>query len=1286
MNKLNSLSKLDVYQCPLDGINLIEASAGTGKTWTICALYLRLLLEQQRTVDQILVVTFTNAAAAELRDRVRQRLVDMLAYLNRTDNASTETFFVQLHHSLHTRLSLTDELMCHTLELALNAFDEAAIFTIHGYCQRALGDAPFSACRPLSMEPLLDDTQWLAQVVNDFWRCRVAGGELDDLLVVHLKQCKDSPELYAKVLHQHLQRPAATVQWPEDIDEEYTVDVDEIARLLSRLRALWLTQRDAIVELVGTTGFSKTYYKPDYIEEAASEWDELLACNSVQECLQCTQKRRGLLAQASIENTKHHTKQTKSVPQHEFFADAQQLLELLDVTERQLALARLRLLRDLIKDGRDALIRLKREERVIAFNDMLANLHDQLYGADGATLAGKLGQRFPVALVDEFQDTDPLQFAIFKAIYVDPQRPFFIVGDPKQAIYSFRNADLHTYLSARECATNCYTIAENQRSTKPLIDALNGLFSRNSQIFMLDGLDYPAAEVGANRPVELVDTSGSLPGALQVWALPNGPGTGGLLLNGEAQLASVRACANEIARLLNSSFKGDVKLGDEPLKAGDMAVLVRSHAHGTMIRRALIKLGIGCVQRTHEGVYASSEAEELERVLLAISSPTQERLVRAALATEAMGMNAVALEALGRDGEDELQHVIQRFLEYRDIWFAAGVAVMLRRWFSKEKITSRLLSHVDGERRLTNFLHLFELLHEAQREHPAPEALMAWFQVRRQDPREDQTAQLRLESDENLVQIVTVHTAKGLEYPIVFCPLLWTKSKADGDGEVAAYYVDEQGRAVFDYRKVFAEEFSEIQNTQNIGLLIERENAAESLRLIYVALTRAKQRCVLVAGSHLFGQYKKPTVSSRALLNWLVAGDGYTPEDWFKNTLEPEDIRAAWQSFAAENSDSVSLAPLPLHNKALSGITIDALKQALSGGQTEVQTLPVTPPVTRGWRFGSYSSIAHGAKHERATADHDLRAIPVTADSPLSSDAATASSAASPTPLEKSSTSDSAMMDAPVGATDILNFPRGAGAGDALHGIFENIDFTTPDQWPEVIDTRLRGFHDSHSMRYNGVAGSSVASAEHVMDQRQMQKSQVLSMLGDVLNTPLPVGTTTPLFLNRLASQKRLNELEFYIPVERLTAGSLNRVLHTGGYETLSLSFYDLQGYFKGFIDLVLEHEGRYFVLDWKSNHLGDSAQHYACEPLARVMQDNNYRLQSLVYSMALQRFLKQRLPDYNYEQHFGGAIYLFIRGVRPAWTVEQGLPAGVVFDRPSEQLLTMIDGLFAQSTEPLPA
>jgi len=141
----------------------------------------------------------------------------------------------------------------------------------------------------------------------------------------------------------------------------------------------------------------------------------------------------------------------------------------------------------------------------------------------------------------------------------------------------------------------------------------------------------------------------------------------------------------------------------------------------------------------------------------------------------------------------------------------------------------------------------------------------------------------------------------------------------------------------------------------------------------------------------------------------------------------------------------------------------------------------------------------------------------------------------------------------------------------------------------------------------------------------------------------LPVGTTTPLFLNRLASQKRLNELEFYIPVERLTAGSLNKVLHTGGYETLSLSFYDLQGYFKGFIDLVLEHEGRYFVLDWKSNHLGDSAQHYACEPLARVMQDNNYRLQSLVYSMALQRFLKQRLPDYNYEQHFGGAIYLFI-------------------------------------------
>ncbi|ENO83393.1 UvrD-helicase domain-containing protein, partial [Thauera linaloolentis] len=667
-------------------------------------------------------------------------------------------------------------------------------------------------------------------------------------------------------------------------------------------------------------GLNANSYKPDSVAKAASQWDGWLAAGDPLHPLP-DGDRLALFAADTLEkrSTAAGRKNGIAPPRHAFFDAAAELLAARAAVEGLLAAARLHLLRRFIDEASAALRRRKAERRQIGFDDILWNAHHALHSGAQPWLAAALHARYPVALIDEFQDTDPLQFGIFDRIYHAEGRhgSLFLVGDPKQAIYSFRSADLFTYLAARDRTDARYTLRHNQRSAPALIEACNSLFGANPAVFMMDGLDYVRVGAG-NRPRKpLVDATA--PAAdlapLQLWRIPRDEtqaeeddGGGARLPRAQALHRAAHASAAEIARLLAAAAEGRIRIGERPLAPSDIAVLVRSHGQGARMRRVLAVFGVGSVELSQASVFHTDDAEELERVLLAVAEPLRERRVKAALATAAMGRDAAALARLAED-ESALLGTLDAFARWRELWLARGFGVMLRQWMSDEGVAARLLARPDGERRLTNLMHLAELLQQAAGS-AAPEVLLRTLATCRGEGAGGEAAQLRLESDRNLVQIVTIHRAKGLEYGIVFCPFLFDgHARGGSDGEMSAWH-DDDGGLVLDYR-------AEAERDKALKARVRREHQAEDLRLIYVALTRAVHRCYLVVGCYAslgFGRASYAE-SGRSLLNWMVAGAGMDADDWAEHKPSPLGTDAHWRALAAasllDGKPTMQLSDLP---------------------------------------------------------------------------------------------------------------------------------------------------------------------------------------------------------------------------------------------------------------------------------------------------------------------------------------------------------------------------------------
>lgn len=1172
---------LDLLHDSFAGRSLIEASAGTGKTWTLTALYARLLLEKQLNVGQILVVTFTTAATAELRERIRKRLAELLAVYEQgpgQDELLNRLYALYPDEASHRRLLL-----------AVHGFDEAAIFTIHGFCQRALQDAAFEAGGDFDNELTQDDREILDALLADLWRHELASAEPE--WAAFLVQQKITPQSLRQRLRNHLGKPYLRIEPQPGV----LAGLDQLRHAWGEAQRLWQAQSGGwLAQLKAFDGFKSNMADVAKLSTWQAELDGYFSDAAA--LFGKTEAYRRL----SCEGLARACKKDSEAPASPLGDALQRLCEALDEAQPQAAQRLIDMQVRLIAQLDEQLPQRKAAQRLLAFDDLLNRLRQALQGEGGEHLAQALRTQYPVALIDEFQDTDPVQYQVFHRIF-EGAGDLCFVGDPKQAIYAFRGADLATYLRARDEAARQYSLATNHRSTPELIEALNRLFDR-PRPFAEQGLDYPCVGASGRDRARLVlppvDGEEEAPLAL-VWLGAD------YLGKGEAGNLAARDTARRIAALLAASATAEAYFEQDgervPLRGGDIAVLVASHRQAGEVAEELAVRGVPSVRRGKESVWHSEEAEELAAVLAAYAEPGREGVLRYALATRLLGRSAGSLAACADDAHawDIEREAAER---YHQLWQQQGFMRVFRAWLDEQQVASRLLALGDGERRLTNLLHLAELLQSESLQRPGLESLLAWFNAQRTAESHGEEALLRLESDAERVQIVTIHTAKGLEYPLVFCPYLW-------DGALLRQHED---------ITCHAEDGTPLLDLGGEHLDIHRERArherfAEKLRLTYVALTRARDRLWLHWGPVDCKPRKDGSLGDSGLhssaLAWLLHGRQLPGEDALGELAghlqrqSPTDLRAEVEALTVSSEGGMVLQPLR-------EIEASAASERRAPAPQHLATLQ--RGLYSAWRIGSFSGLAAGMHMEAP--DRDGLALP----------------------------------DATEPGSGFFAFPRGARAGTCLHAVLED---WARDKAPlsELVEAALTG---------HGISS----------DWRDV----ALTHLQRVIETDLD---GQGLSLARLNPARRLPELGFTFPVANLDMQRLRAVLTDplhGLAEPMReaaahLEFDSLKGFLKGFIDLTFEHDGRWYIADYKSNWLGPDASYYDGARLLHALAGEHYYLQYLIYLVALRRFLRQRLADFT-DAQLGGAYYLFLRGMPSA---------GVYFARPADSLLDALDQLF---------
>ncbi|MBP3439484.1 MAG: UvrD-helicase domain-containing protein [Sutterella sp.] len=1110
--------EFDVLTAPLTVPTLLEASAGTGKTFSIKHLVLRLVVEEDMPIDRILVVTFTRAATAELASRIQAHLAEASGFAAGVLEAEeVDGLIVRQIEKWRSEGRIADRDIAGRLRAALSGFDNAAIYTIHSFCQKMLTGHAFSASGAFDCEMSEDDADLRRETAEDFLR-----RELDR-----------------------------------------TPDADLRRRLM-----------------------------------AGEDWEGKLA----------------VLAATTPDLAPRVIREEPGSPE-----DA--------------------VLRRFADEAPGMLRELKARRGMLTFDDLLVDMWLKLREDRSGHLAGAIRNAYRGVLIDEFQDTDPLQFAVFRRLFLDRSddavrggRALFFVGDPKQAVYRFRSADLNTYMKARSLIGRRARLATNFRSSPKLVEAVNAFFSEGQTpggpgAFLRSDLTYEPVKASSGRTGLWRFSDGEWRETVPMEIWTSDPP---FAKADERKAAGREALANDIAELILAGREkraalaageedeviaevesGGRRIALRALRPGDIAILIRKRSSADDIRQVLAERGIRIRMKSSEDVCFSEEAGEVMLILRAFASPADERIMRAARVTRLMGDT---LSGVAKSSEEERTRYRELFEEGRRRWQRSGVAAAFARLFEICRTAERVLPAEGGEQRLTNYEHLIELLHEAGKRYDTPTGLIAWFEKACSVKSQADNRTLRLAGDANLVTLETIHSSKGLQYPVVYIPY----------GEMLSH--SKEKKAVFrDLNPTdgsMCVTLTHREETESPSCTREAEE--ELVRLAYVAITRAAARAVIsvpvTAKSAKNGGWHGTMLKSaffRALAGSSEAGEG--------------DVRRAFAALGA-HSDAVLVRDVrqPAGRvAALPAVPEDEAQDAFG-------TDPASD-VEPAWRISSFTGLT------RMMADDD---------------------AGMPQRWFGRARRPRVM-------NDILSFPRGTQPGDCLHCILEEADFQAlaPDT-PEAQAARLqlarsvierRLTFESDDARHSAVEGAA-------------------AMIYDVLNAEILPGIR----LRDVPPGARSAEMPFLISMGAgVTAERLGRFLETLGpaYAVPGLTDESLAGYLTGFIDLAFGAGGRFWILDWKSNAIPDHvrrAADFTQEVMAAEMTKHHYRLQYLIYLVALRRFLRARLgPDYR-DDLIGGAVYVFLRGVRAgAVRTAEGIQ-GAVFDPVPPAAVAGLDRFFA--------
>lgn len=1225
-----SLTNLDSATIPLTGRHLIEASAGTGKTHNITRIYLRLLLERELKVEEILLMTFTKDATQELRGRIDAFIREAL---NNWQALCVEDKYFQ---AISERVN-DDRKIEFLLKRALLFLDEAAIFTIHGFCQRALTQHAFASSLPFNANMSTNSNELVLEATQDWYR-QLAKQNTDDFALV--AQFWSTPSAFVSSFAKAIShRSELSVADGHSIIVKFTQ--------LAKQASCALANNASLIE----EGLI-THKKAEEREKRAAElvklqsWLTLISECQDEYCL------LNVLVQPMPDyllNGNRHPKAFKIqlaqvlVSAKEIKAQVKELPKKINKAKAyQLVRTAIYQIREQVKQSKEQLNNLDFDDLINTLADCLKSSsqhqdNDNEKSDEKNILAETLLAQYPVALVDEFQDTDPQQFAILQGIYyrTDPRNEalnqaktddvaLYLIGDPKQAIYGFRGGDIFAYLNARSDCDYHWLMDTNWRSSPDMVDAYNQVFLSHDQydnekvndinhsVFGY-GIPYQAVLAG-KKPIELKpDSQYLLPDeskALQFIHFSDGD------CNDETVKQSARPlmatwCANEIVNLLNEA---NTKTKVNPQ---DIAILVRDGREASDIKEALLRANLASVFLSDRAnLFHSEQANQLIQLLKGILAAEDDRLYLRALTCGLLGFDAVALYELQQD-ESAYQTLKFSFFNYREQWQRQGFITMAINLMHQHFDFSKGNALNNKARSLTNLLHLFEILQSASQRFLQPQELLYWFEQQCNENNNNATSELeaeqRLESDGDLIRIVTQHGAKGLEYPVVFIPFATRHKDPLKFGNKSVSYLeyhDDQGQLCLS-----------LDGDEQAKLAMANEAYAESIRLLYVAITRAEHRCYILT-----------TAFDKCALSPL----GKTLQ-W----QQEQNIAQNLQQLVDKSPQAISIEQVSFDD-----ITVgNSLLQPSDAQVPILQASKFVGKIERDWWLSSFSALSRNLRHGGVS-------------------------------IPDRDSAELLMVDMLVNSVQKplrFQLAKGAHSGNLLHDILEHSNFKKCDD----NDNNLLECIKWPLVKYGELAVG-------------FNETNLVAWLDEIVSTPLYSDEyqAKNFCLSDIVMQKTLRESEFYFPMEKANVEALEKLLtdhrnpkgttESQGNPNLNTvrlpSYKSLKGMMHGFIDLVFEQEGKYYVCDYKSTHLGDSFDDYNHEALRNNIEKNYYDLQYLIYSLALHRYLKQKLPDYSVDDHFGGIYYLYLRGMTN--DVRQN-GAGVYYRQISPNELTQLDDLF---------
>ena len=1203
--RINVMPALEWQRMPLHGRILIEASAGTGKTWNIAVIYLRLLLERDLRVEQILVTTFTDAAAQELRERLRRRLIEAERWLLGTASTNAESTDEHSLESYLASLCVDDDSQRRALrkiQLARADLDRAPISTIHALCQRIQRDFPLESGASFASDKLFDEKQLLRECVEDFWRRRYLMDDVDPREASLL--LKDGPEKLLWDLSVVANSPDARIE---------SGGLHDLQERIAALRT-----EATITELQRLAG-DKKLYGPR--KTALSKRLERVAA--------ALRDESGIALEEALKKELDDKFDLESVLEQEApdvsgTLNAHPLIRQLQTLRTLLPLrtifTRGAVLADAALACRDELPRRAQQRHVLTFSMLIDAVYRRLCAEPSDNiLADRLFEAFPVALIDEFQDTDQRQFAIFDRIYRE-RGTLVMIGDPKQAIYSFRGGDIAAYLRASAQASQRFSLATNYRSSPALVEAMNALYGHTD-----GGFDHPEIHY---QPVSAAGRTDKKPytvNGVQIARPLVIHDFRGETVDSKGQpLSSVTAlealalddCANRIVELLNDPQR---QIGGGRVTPGDIAVLLSTNTQIVAVRARLIARGVPCVGSGRGNIFAGDVARDLELILYAVLHADDDTAVRGALATSLLGATLEQFNAWRIDAP-AFERELERFEAWRALVRSRGVLALIEALLAQRG--TALLALPEGERVVTDLRHLGELLAAEESALQGLDGLYAWLVEMRQegsdgDAEAADERQLRIESDARRVQLLTIHASKGLEFPIVFLPLIWRVGDRSGSRApgVLRYHDAEGGRCI---------DLGSPDFIDHLGLHF-REDLQERLRLLYVALTRA------IHAVHVY---------------------------WVDRGRRPGTDQLAWQVAAID----------PLIAQAQRQLGLDEGEASLQAMADGLPGIALMPPFKGSPRRYQKPVESNAARATQAPLPY-MRAFQwLHSFSGLTRYAAAAvtiddSGAADEAGADIVDADESSLIEMTDDARLLALYPlRGPRFGDAVHQVLELVrpGPVLPEQ-RALLNTQLT----AQAIKVDSLSADEAMERVGRMVDRVRQ-----SDLGDGLR------------LGDIAADQRIVEFEFQFPVQRVAVAQLRQLCIAHGQPDVvpaSLDATTLNGMLTGFADLIVQWDGRFHVLDYKTNWLGAHLHDYAGASLDAAMAEHHYPLQALLYTVALHRYLRQRMDGYTAEQHLGDSWYLFVRAIGLDAVEKPGL--GVWRHRWPSALIEAMDNAFAGAT-----